>query len=370
MTTPPPGPWPTPPPGPGQQPPSWGSQPPWGPPPQRGGNRAKWILGGIALVVVIGLTVVATLLVTRDDSGSGEPTASAPPTTSADTSDIASADDRGPIGIITEDPTCAAWGPIVQKLSEEQDKGWRQVDRSVPASDWTSSQRVIFEKAATDMAAAADQAEALVARTPHRVMRELYSQTISYWRAYAAAIGEYGPNDDHLATAASGFSNSVNWICGAIAYGSALARSQLLPPGMPPQEVALPELASNPARFLSEADASACGQWQNMVSDYRLATSEWMQKSDPALPSSQWSPEQQTLFANMVTVMRENASTMQQIALTTKNSIWIDFAALAATYRRAYVQAIPTYMPADNYLDSAATELMVAIDEACQATGA
>ena len=368
MTT-PPGQWP-PPSGPGQQPPSWGQQPPWGPPPPSGGNRVKWILGGLALVVVVVLTVVVTLAVTRDGSGSEAPTASAPPSTSADTSDVASADDRGPVGIITEDPTYAAWGPIVQKLSEEQDKGWREIDRSIPASDWTSSQRDTYEKAARDMSAAADQTAALVSRTPHRVMRELYSQTIAYWRAYAASVGEYTPTDNFLANTASGLSNSVNWICSAISYGSALARSQLLPPGLPPQDIAPTADVSNPKPFVKDSDSAACGPWHNMVADYRLATSEWMQNSDPALPSSAWPPLQQELFASMVTVMRENAGTMEHLAVASSNPIWRDLAALAANYRRAYVQAIPTYLPADNYLDSAATELMVAIDEACRATGA
>ena len=320
-------------------------------------------------MVVIGLTVVATLLVTRDGSGSGEPpTASAPPTTSADTSDVASADDRGPVGIITEDPTCDAWTSISQRLFDEQQKGWVDLDPSIPRDAWTPQQREVFEKAAQDMAAAAEQTTALVGRTPHRVMREIYEQAIAYWRAYAAALPDYKPVDDYLAAAGNGLSATLNAICGAIAYESAPARNQLLPPSIPPSEVAPMGNLSDPTRFLAKR-SPACNQWDQLVTSYGEATEEWRQVFDPNLPASQWTRVQQTSMANMVTVMRENASSMEQIALLSTDLIWRDFAALAANYRRAYVQAIPTYMPSDNFLDSASTALMVAIDSACEALG-
>ncbi len=92
----------------------WGSQPPtggqpaggpqWGPPPgppPRGG-KGKWIFGGIALLAVIAVTVVITVLVVGKDSGGGE----SPTPTNGNGSDFASANDKGPVGIITEDPTC------------------------------------------------------------------------------------------------------------------------------------------------------------------------------------------------------------------------------------------------------------------------
>src|ERR1700754_5066465 len=99
---------------PGGQPggaPQWGPQQPWvpppGPPPNRGG-KGKWIFGGIALLAVIAVTVVITVLVVDKNSGGGE----SPTPTNGSASDFASANDKGPVGIITEDPTCAAWNRI------------------------------------------------------------------------------------------------------------------------------------------------------------------------------------------------------------------------------------------------------------------
>src|ERR1700755_2402870 len=83
--------------------PQWSPQQPWGPPPGRGG-KGKWIFGGVAVLAVIAVTVVITVLVVGKNSGnSPTPTSTA---TSAPPSDIASANDKGPVAIITEDPTC------------------------------------------------------------------------------------------------------------------------------------------------------------------------------------------------------------------------------------------------------------------------
>src|SRR5882762_11804026 len=98
-----------PPQGPPGGPPQWGQQPQWagppGPPPGKGG-RGKWILGGLAVFVVVALAGVITVLVMRPSGGGPTPT----PTNG--NSDLASAGDAGPVNIIAEDPTCAAWGKV------------------------------------------------------------------------------------------------------------------------------------------------------------------------------------------------------------------------------------------------------------------
>src|SRR6478752_6565497 len=70
-------------------------QQPWDPPPRRGGN-GKWIFGGIALLAVIAVTVVITVLVVGKNSGS----APNPTEMNGNSSDIASANDKGPVAII------------------------------------------------------------------------------------------------------------------------------------------------------------------------------------------------------------------------------------------------------------------------------
>ena len=370
MTNPPPGQWPpTPQPGEAQVPPPWSSPQPWGQQPQHpptNANRTKWTLGVMALLVVVVVTVVATLLFTRDTSGSTTPTASEPPSTSVDASDIASADDNGPVGIITEDPTCAAWEPIAKTISERQQNGWDRRDPSVPNGDWSSEQRAAYSAVADAMRSAADQTTDLIKLTPHRVMRELYTQTAAYWRAYANRVPKYTPQDDHLAAVANSLSGTLVWVCSAITYGSAAAREPLVVKGAPPLDVARPGNPDTPERFLT-SPSPVCAQWGSTVSNFNAASAEWTSSVDPNLSVSQWPPTQQALFADMVTLMQRNAGEVQQLGLLSRNPVWADFASLAAQYRRAYVQAIPTYSPADNYLNSVAAEVLVVVDQACKA---
>ena len=181
-----------PPPGASGQPggvPPWGPQQPWsappGPPPR--GGRGKWILAGIAALAVIAVTVVITVLVVRPDSGDNSPT---PGNNSG--SEIASANDKGPVSIITEDPTCEAWRRVGNGLSAaEQKVNWGDRDPSVPASAWTPEQRTMYETVGNAMRSAADQTVDLVKLTPHRVMRELYEQFIAYARAFADSVPTY-----------------------------------------------------------------------------------------------------------------------------------------------------------------------------------
>lgn len=365
MSTPSPDQWPAP-----LSPPS--GQPRWSqhPPEQtRGGNGGRLILGGLALLAVVVIAVVATLVFNRGGSNSGTATATSPTATSVDTSGIASAKDTDAVNIITEEPTCAAWAPIASTLFDALQNGWDQRDPSVPETDWTTEQRRQYEGAARAMTSAADETVPLVRSTPHRVMRELYEQSIAYWRAYAQSIEAYSPGDDHLALVSNGLSSSINWICGAITYGSAAARAPLLAQGVTPLNVSAVGDPGDPQRFLTTPTAT-CRDWSAMVTRYRHDTEEWLSTADPNIPAGQWTPEQRQLFTGVVPVISANGDEVQNMGLQSANSVWRDFADLAAQYRRAYVQAIPTYVPADNYLDSAASELIIAIDEACKASGA
>src|SRR5258705_4629456 len=120
--------------------PQWG--PPPGPPPS-GGGKGKWIFGGIAVLAIIAVTVVITVLVVgKDSSGGNSPT---PTSTAGPASDIASANDKGPATIITEDPTCPSTRPILDMLAGQERNGWDKRDASVPASAWTPAVRAQFE---------------------------------------------------------------------------------------------------------------------------------------------------------------------------------------------------------------------------------
>ena len=117
--------------------PHWGPPQPWGPPPgppQRRGGKGKWIFGGIALLAVIAVTVVITVLVVGKDSGGGSPTP-----TNGNGSEFASANDKGPVGIIIEDPTCSAWGRVAREYSAQSESvKWGDRDETIPADAWTA----------------------------------------------------------------------------------------------------------------------------------------------------------------------------------------------------------------------------------------
>lgn len=148
-------------PGPGGQ---WGPQQPWpAPVPPKKGGAAKWAIGAVSLVAVIAVTAVVAVSCTKnsgDSNGSGGGTK-----TSAAPSDVASANDTGPVGIITEDPSCAPWTPITNTLAGVESKGWTTRDPSIPASSWTPELRAQYEAVGKALRNAADQAVPLAKKT-------------------------------------------------------------------------------------------------------------------------------------------------------------------------------------------------------------
>lgn len=68
--------------------------------------------------------------------------------------------------------------------------------------------------------------------------------------------------------------------------------------------------------------------------------------------------------------MREFAREVQQLGLQSENSVFSDLATLSAQYLRGYAAALQTYVPADNFLQLAASSSAAVITEACSAVGA
>jgi hypothetical protein len=345
--------------------PQWGPQQPWGPPPgppPRGGGKGKWILGGIAVLTVIAVTVVITVLVVGKDSGNS-PT---PTPTNGTGSDIASANDKGPATIITEDPTCPSTTPILQRLADVQANGWAKRDPSVPASAWTPDVRSQYEAIGQAMRSAADQMVALAKQTPHRLMRELYEQYIAYTRAYVDNIPTYTPVDDKLSLVSVATGNAIGNVCAAISYGSAPAQGPVMPPPTSPSQVAPVGNPAAPERFLPGPNPT-CDDWSAALDDFDKETVDWLAiPSD--IPASQWTPEQRAVNDAVAPVMIAMADNLQALGERSGNLTFRDFAELSAQYRRAYVHALPTYIPADNYLSEAAISLGSVVKTACGAT--
>jgi hypothetical protein len=370
MSSPPPDQWRPPQPmgGPSQGPPFGPS--PWGPPhppgPPNGGGGLKWVLGAVVLLVVVAVSVGATLLFTRGGTGENPPTGTASPTsTSGPASDIASANDKGPVSVIAEDPTCAPWTPINNTLASRQKNGWGNRDPSIPAVTWSPELRKMYNEVGDAMQEAADQTVPLARMTPHRVMRELYEQFIAYARAYDERIPTYTAHDDHLANAAVSATLALTYICNAADSGSAAARGPLTSPTEQPTTVAEPGDPAKPQRFLESPD-SMCAEWASAQSQFNTDIATWAQ-TDPQISVDQWTPDQKAQSAVITPVLRHYADTMQSLGRRSSNPVVQDFSALSAVYLGAYVQALPTYGPNDRYLFMAAGQASVLIDEACLA---
>jgi hypothetical protein len=380
MSLPPqPGPWQpsqpsTPPSAQGQQPqghqyygpPPPGYQQPWYPPPRppKKNSSMKWvILGGVALVAVIAVAVAVTVAVLQPNSGGGSKRSAA--STTAPAAGIASANDKGPVTVITEDASCAPWTPIQNTIADSEQNGWEKRDPSIPASAWTQEQRAQYQAVGTAMRSAADQTVAVAKLTPHRVMRELYEQAVVYWRAYADSILHYAPRDDYQALVANSIQSALGAICAAITYGSAAARGPLVVAQPAPSHTASLTDPGNPQRLLSSPNP-VCTEWNSALDQFGVATAAW-RKLDPNIPASQWTPDQRAVNDAVRPVMTASADKFEQLGRRSDNPTLEDFAVLASEYRRAFVQAVPTYVAADNYLADTANYATGSVSAACKA---
>lgn len=353
-----------------QSPPSWGPQyqQQFTPPPPPKNNRAlKWALGGTALIAVIAITAVVTMSLGGGDKEKGDGSGPTPTAGSGSNSEFASANDTGPVTIITEDPSCAAWIPIVNTLADRSKNGWLERDPSIPVTGWSPEQRSQHDEVGQSMRVAADQTGPLAKLTTHRVMRQLYEQFIAYARAYADAIPTYSPKDDLLARTASTATDALSNICSAITFNSAAARAPLVPEAPAPTSTAPVGDPAHPTRFLASPDP-VCPDWQAALDKFRADTTDWRGIA-PDVPAGQWSPDQKAITEAVAPVMHESADTLEEIGRRSSNPILQDFAVLAAQYRRAYAQALPTYAPGDQYLAAVALRVGGVVLGACKAAG-
>jgi hypothetical protein len=354
---------------PGGQPggvPKWGPQQPWGPPPGtppgRGG-KGKWILAGIAVLAVIAVTVVITVLVVGKDSGSSPNQTP----TNGNGSDFASANDKGPVGLVTEDATCAAWQRIAGEYSAQAESvKWGDRDQTIPADAWTADQRTMYDTVGKAVVKATDQTVSLVKLTPHRVMRELYEQFVAYGRAFTNKVTSYTAQDRYLAGATDGITSALSSVCSAIDYKSAQPLAPLIPEAASPKTLAALGDPNRPERFLTSSNP-VCSDWTSELSKFDADSAAW-RAMDPQIPADQWTPEQKAVNEAVAPVMSTHADSIGRLARQSDNAVFEDVGVLSAQYQRAFVKAIPTYSVADNYLSEAATFLSSSVNAACKAT--
>jgi hypothetical protein len=349
--------------------PQWGPPQQWGPPPgppPSGGGKGKWILAGIAVLAVIAATVLITVLVVGKDSGGGE----SPTPTNGNASDFASANDKGPVGIITEDPTCESWRRINDSVAAAQ-KGvsWSERDQSVPATAWDPQQRSMYEAVGKTIGGAADQVAGIVKQTPHRVMRELYGQFIAYARAFTDTIPSYtaSERDRNLVLAPDNLGLTITGICSAIVTGSAGPIAPLVPGVAAPAESSSPEDPADPQRFLATA-SPVCVEWASALARFSDDTVAW-RAIDANISATDWTPDQKAVNDAVIPKMAALADQLERLGRDSGNPTLEDFALLSAQYWRAFGLALPSYTSADIYLGNAGNYSMYVVKEACSAAG-
>lgn len=348
--------------GPPRQQPQWGGPPP-GPPPSKGG-RGKWIFGGGIVLLVVALAVTVTILVTRDGSNENSPT----PPRDRQASEFASANDTGPVNIITEDPTCDAWGRVGREYSAELESiEWPRRDRSLSAGAWTPQQKTMYDNAGKALNKAADQAASLSKRTPHRVMRELYAQFSAYTKFFSIRIPEYVSADDDVLAVSDAVGSAISNICSSIEFGSAAALAPLVTPPAAPTVIGSASDAASPKRFIEEPN-SVCSDWQEAAERFSADTAQWL-AIDANIPASDWTPEQRSINEAVGPTMRASAGDLDQLSRRSSNPVFEDFGVLAAQYRLAYALSLPSYTAADGYLSQSSAFLVKTIVWACKASG-
>ncbi|MGK2882793.1 MAG: hypothetical protein ACSLE6_19100 [Mycobacterium sp.] len=323
------------------------------------------MLIGVAVLLVIAISVGATLLFTRDRGGTTQTATGNPPAAG----EIASAGDTGPVTVITEDPTCISARPIFDTLTAKQRQGWTNRDYKIPARAWTADQRDMYRTAGDAMLRAADQLAALALVTPHRVMRELYTQAIAYWHAYVQTFDNYEERDNHLVLTASNAASALITLCTTIDYKVAAARAPLVDPGKNPATQPItgdPEM--NNDMFISVDGNPICREWVESIDQFDVASKEW-RATDLSVPSSQWSDDQRAIVATVSPLISEHADKVELLGRDSGNPVFEDIATLSAQYWRAIVEAFPSYSSADSYLSATASHADFMIRNACKAVG-
>lgn len=339
-----------------------GAPQPWasGPPPAPGGGGRRWLLLALAFLAVIAVSVAATVWFTH--RGSGGQAGSAGGSSQASDGGIASAGDTGPVGIITEDPTCDRWvamqNDVAAKLAD-----WGKRDASVPASSWTPEQHQMYESAARVLRAQAEQVVSLARETPHRVMRELYEQRIAYNRAYADAIADYDSAKDQLALVGNDIAATLINVCFSIKNYSAADRAESVSPVDGPTLVAPVGNPADPKRFMTGPSA-ACPAIKSLSDRENLELEAWF-KTDPDVPVEQRGSADKVLWEMASGVLRRGSDELERIGRSSGNGVVEDFLVLSAQYYRAFVNAIPTSTGADTKLYSAAQKAQVSVYSAC-----
>ncbi|WP_269892445.1 hypothetical protein [Mycobacterium hippophais] len=310
--------------------------------------------------MAIALAVVITVLVVRPADGGG---GSGDPTQQNGDSEFASADDTGPVNIITEDPTCAPWGRVSREYSASiESADWKNRAKDLPATAWTPEQRLVFDSASKSMEKAAGESLRFARDTPSRLMRQLYQQFNAYSSNYITKLSNYQPADEAVVAVANTLVSVLSSVCSAIQYEAASAIASLVEGISPTIDNTVP--TDVPPVMSLKAGDGECSELGNIVDAYNQGTADW-QRVDPSVPVREWSTENRLIYESAEPIMVEAATRFQAVGMQSDSAVVQDLAFMTAQYIRAYVASLPSYSSADNYLIRVGNFLGGTLEAAC-----
>lgn len=322
----------------------------------------KWVLIATVVIVIVAVTAVVITVVKSEGSSTGDSE-----TVSAAPSDVASAGDKEPVSIVIEDASCDAQIPIFKNFYEGiKASGYDDMDRTVPASLWSPEERRSASEAKRVTAATIAQMGPLVKLTTHRVMRELYEQTMAYWQAWIDKVPTYVGSDDAYWAAGNSGERAIIKMCEALRYKPAQARSFLADPPIPPKSFS--EVTSaTPQPFLA-GGADQCGEYTATMAGYYddPVIDQWL-KIDYKIVASGWDSNQRQLTEKAGDILIKLAHKLSNLGSDSGNPVMADFTAMGAQYLTAYAHALPSYTPNDNYLLNAGLALVRLVNFGCKA---
>lgn len=276
--------------------------------------------------------------------------------------DIASSHDTGPITLIVDDPTCGQIPEIsdsIRPTLESLDK----FDPQIPANRWTDTRRSRYQEALGQLNIAADKYLQVAKRTPSRVMRELYLQSVAYYKAFATRIDSYVPETHNFALAAKYYVEAIEYICSAeFATEERKDNSRSVDPGPtapPTTESAIPPI------LMTEPDP-LCPTWIDSMELSEREIQAWRRGFDPALPATTWPEPQRNLMAAAKPVFQQEIDKINVSLKTISNPTLRDLVALTSLYLSTFVSWSDTYVPQDMWLYNTAVSLRNAIATSCQ----
>jgi hypothetical protein len=348
-------------------PPGWTPVTPTTPRGLRRGTRLRWTLGVAALVIAVLAASIAVGSHSRQPAAGAAAGGSSESSAAQRNSQTGSAEDIGPVSVITADATCSEWTEVRGPVVAAQNAGWGRRDASKPRQAWDPARAKQFDAMGAALRTAADQTAILASRTPHRAMRELYGTFTSYGREYAAALPSYQPANDFLARTAMGAFDALTNVCAAAdGSSSAILRAQVVPSVAPPTAPAPMVSTDRPARFLAQP-ASPCADWVPADTALQAQTKAWS-SVDPDVTRDEWNADQRATVERTAQVVKGYADAMEGWGRAAGNPVFEDLAVLGAQYFRAYNLGVPTYRLGDNAFAHVGFDVSGLIAAACQAS--